>query len=149
EPRFEQASEIFRHYSLPWDEAEALRTWGAALLKYRGRRNRARGMEKLDGASEIYQRYGAGAPWLRLVHQDRQRLLPQAAAEAALCPDGLTAREAEVLRLLARGKSSREIGEELVLSVRTVERHVANIYLKTNTHGRAQATAYALAKHLL
>jgi DNA-binding CsgD family transcriptional regulator/tetratricopeptide (TPR) repeat protein len=61
-------------------------------------------------------------------------------------PDGLTKREVEVLQLLARGNSSREIGEALVLSVRTVERHVANIYLKTDTHGRAQATAYALAK---
>jgi tetratricopeptide (TPR) repeat protein/DNA-binding CsgD family transcriptional regulator len=67
-------------------------------------------------------------------------------AEKPVYPDGLTEREVEVLRLLARGKSSREIGEELVLSVRTVERHIANIYLKTDTHGRAQATAYALAK---
>jgi DNA-binding CsgD family transcriptional regulator len=64
-------------------------------------------------------------------------------------PDGLTGREVEVLQLLAQGKSSREIGEMLVLSVRTVERHIANIYLKTDTHGRAQATAYALAKGLL
>jgi DNA-binding CsgD family transcriptional regulator len=56
-------------------------------------------------------------------------------------PDGLTHREVEVLRLVADGRSSREIGEELVLSVRTVERHVANIYLKTGTHGRAQVTA--------
>jgi DNA-binding NarL/FixJ family response regulator len=55
----------------------------------------------------------------------------------------------EVLQLLARGMSSREIGRELVLSVRTVERHVANIYLKTNTHGRAQATTYALVNRLL
>jgi DNA-binding NarL/FixJ family response regulator len=49
----------------------------------------------------------------------------------------------EVLRLVAAGKSSREIGDELVLSVRTVERHIANIYLKTETHGRAQVTNYA------
>ena len=54
-----------------------------------------------------------------------------------------------VLRLIAAGKSSREVGEALVLSVRTVERHIANIYLKTDTHGRAQATAYALARGIL
>ena len=58
--------------------------------------------------------------------------------------DGLTEREVDVLRLVAAGKSSREIAEELVLSVRTVERHIANIYLKTDTHGRAQITTYAL-----
>ncbi len=57
----------------------------------------------------------------------------------------LSPREIEVLRLLASGLTSREIGESLTLSVRTVERHIANIYLKTETHGRAQATAYAIA----
>src|SRR5439155_8926452 len=62
--------------------------------------------------------------------------------------DGLTGREVEVLRLIAAGKSSREIGDSLVLSVRTVERHIANIYLKTDTHGRAQITAYALREGL-
>jgi len=67
------------------------------------------------------------------------------AADADL-PDGLTSRQAEVLRLLAGGKTSREIGEELYLSVRTVERHIADVYLKIGAHGRADATAYAL-KH--
>jgi DNA-binding CsgD family transcriptional regulator len=60
----------------------------------------------------------------------------------------LSTRELEVLRLVAFGKSSREIGEELVLSRRTVERHVANIYLKTQTHGRAQLATYALRNSL-
>ncbi len=61
---------------------------------------------------------------------------------------GLSTRELEVLRLVAAGKSSREIGEELVLSRRTVERHIANIYLKTETHGRAQLATYALRNGL-
>jgi DNA-binding CsgD family transcriptional regulator len=63
-------------------------------------------------------------------------------------PAGLSEREAEVLRLIAAGKSSRKIAETLVISVRTVERHIENIYHKTGTHGRAQATAYALANGL-
>jgi DNA-binding CsgD family transcriptional regulator/pimeloyl-ACP methyl ester carboxylesterase len=60
-------------------------------------------------------------------------------------PVHLSAREIEVLKLLASGLTSREIGTSLTLSARTVERHISNIYLKTGTHGRAQATAYAIA----
>lgn len=63
--------------------------------------------------------------------------------------NGLTPREVEVFRLLAAGKSNREIGAELVLSVRTVERHIENIYLKTGTHSRTRATLYAQEHHLL
>ncbi|HEY7467791.1 MAG TPA: helix-turn-helix transcriptional regulator, partial [Dehalococcoidia bacterium] len=74
---------------------------------------------------------------------------PERFTPRVVYPDGLTEREVEILQLLAQGKSSREISESLVLSVRTVERHIANIYLKTDTHGRAQVTAYALAKGLL
>ncbi len=59
-------------------------------------------------------------------------------------PSGLTRREVEVLRCIALGKSNREIATELVLSVRTVERHITNIYSKINARGRADATAYAV-----
>jgi DNA-binding NarL/FixJ family response regulator len=56
----------------------------------------------------------------------------------------LTRREAEVLRLLAAGKGNRQIAAELVVSARTVERHVANLYAKIGAHGRATAAAYAV-----
>jgi DNA-binding CsgD family transcriptional regulator len=59
---------------------------------------------------------------------------------------GLTLREIEVLRLVAAGKSNSEIAETLVVSIRTAERHLANIYAKLETGGsvaRAVATAYA------
>jgi DNA-binding CsgD family transcriptional regulator len=59
---------------------------------------------------------------------------------------GLTPREAEILALVAAGKSNGEIASALVISVRTAERHVANIYAKLGTGGpvaRATATAYA------
>jgi DNA-binding NarL/FixJ family response regulator len=62
---------------------------------------------------------------------------------------GLTAREVEVLRRLAGGKTNNEIAEELHVSVRTVERHVANIYAKVGARGRANATAYALTQNLI
>ena len=64
-------------------------------------------------------------------------------------PDRLTQREVEVLRLIAVGKSSRDVAEDLVLSIRTVERHITNIYGKINARGRADATAYALGHSLL
>ena len=64
-------------------------------------------------------------------------------------PGGLTAREVEVLRLIAGGQTNNEIAEDLVLSVRTVERHIGNIYGKISARGRADATAYALTRGLI
>ena len=64
-------------------------------------------------------------------------------------PNGLTAREVEVLRHLAGGRTNTQIARELFVSVRTVERHVANIYAKIGSRGRARATAYALTRGLL
>ena len=55
----------------------------------------------------------------------------------------LSAREREVLKLLATGSANSEIANSLVLSIRTVERHIANIYSKVGARGRADATAYA------
>jgi DNA-binding NarL/FixJ family response regulator len=63
-------------------------------------------------------------------------------------PDGLTAREAEVLRLLAAGRTNKEIASDLVLSVHTVERHLANAYRKISVRNRADATAYVLRSRL-
>jgi pimeloyl-ACP methyl ester carboxylesterase len=58
-------------------------------------------------------------------------------------PDGLTPREAEILALLAAGRSNQAIAAGLSLSARTVERHIGNIYLKIGAHNRAEATAFA------
>jgi DNA-binding CsgD family transcriptional regulator len=63
-------------------------------------------------------------------------------------PDGLTRREVEVLCLLAEGGTNKEIARRLVVSVATVERHVANIYAKIGAHGRAGAATHALRRGL-
>ena len=58
-------------------------------------------------------------------------------------PHGLTARELEVLRLIAAGQTNKSIAAQLVLSERTVERHVSNIFVKLDVSSRAAATAFA------
>lgn len=70
------------------------------------------------------------------------------AAPTLSTPGGLTPREVEVLRLLATGRTNSEIAAELVLSVNTVIRHIANIYGKLGLRSRSEATAYALRRGL-
>jgi DNA-binding NarL/FixJ family response regulator len=62
---------------------------------------------------------------------------------------GLTARELEVLRLVASGRTNRAIASDLVLSEKTVARHVANIFTKLGLSSRAAATAYAYEHDLV
>lgn len=64
-------------------------------------------------------------------------------------PDQLTPRESEVLGLLAQGYMNPEIAEQLVLSVRTIETHRANIQRKTGIHNRAELISYALEHGLV
>lgn len=74
-----------------------------------------------------------------------------AAARATIAPrerDLLSAREREVLRLLAAGRTYKEIAGELVLSVRTIERHLASVYGKIGARGKADAVAYAVREGL-
>jgi DNA-binding NarL/FixJ family response regulator len=72
---------------------------------------------------------------------------PRRAAKQAF--DGLTAREREVAALVAQGRSNREIGEAMVVSERTVEKHVENILAKLAFSSRAQIAAWAVEKALL
>jgi HD-GYP domain-containing protein (c-di-GMP phosphodiesterase class II) len=64
-------------------------------------------------------------------------------------PAGLTEREVEVLSLLARGRSAREIAEELFIAVRTVNHHVEHIYGKIGVSSRAGAALFAMENDLL
>lgn len=70
-------------------------------------------------------------------------------AAAACRPSGLTPREVEVLGLLAAGLSNREIAAALLVSVRTVGRHIENLYGKIGVRGRAGARQYPRAHGLL
>ena len=75
--------------------------------------------------------------------------LGESTAEGALRETddaGLSPREVEVLRLVADGLSNRAIGERLVISDKTVGRHVSNLFCKLGVHNRAQATRIAMER---
>lgn len=76
---------------------------------------------------------------------------PHPAPAPAPLPEAvpLTERELEILVLVARGLSNREMAEQLVLSPRTIERHLENLYRKTGARNRAEATAYAFTRGLV
>ncbi len=95
---------------------------------------------ELDAARATFEVLGA-APELA-------RLAPSATASPVARPGGLTAREVEVLALVAEGKTNHEIAEALVVSDHTVRRHLQNIFAKIGVTSRAAATAYAFTHGL-
>jgi predicted ATPase/DNA-binding CsgD family transcriptional regulator len=77
------------------------------------------------------------------VSDPSDRSPPTTARPVLTRPAGLSAREVEVLRLIAAGRTTREIADELVITVNTVESHVTRVYQKIGARGRAEATAFA------
>jgi ATP/maltotriose-dependent transcriptional regulator MalT len=96
---------------------------------------------ELDAARRIFEQLGA-APAL-----DQVRSLTGRAASSTAC--GLTPREIEVLRLVATGATNRDIAADLVISDRTVARHMSNMFAKLGVSSRAAATAFAYEHDLV
>jgi DNA-binding NarL/FixJ family response regulator len=136
----EAALALLRRSWSVWRRLEA--TYEAAVTRVlMGRANRAVGDEEaaqleFDAARTVLTGLGAVADLARL---ERLAAEPGAAAASA----GLTRRELEVLRLIAGGRSNRQIANELFLSERTVARHVSNILGKLGLANRSAATAFA------
>jgi len=97
-----------------------------------------------DTAARTFRRFGA-APALAEV----EALLQAFPAAKSSGTGGLTARELEVLRLIARGETNRAIARELGISDKTVARHVSNIFTKLDLSTRAAAAAYAFIHRLV
>jgi DNA-binding NarL/FixJ family response regulator len=92
---------------------------------------------ELDSARETFRKLGAAPDLARLDGTSSREV------------HGLSRRELEVLRLIASGKSNRQIAAELVISEHTVARHVQNIYAKLGLSSRAAATAFAFERDLV
>jgi DNA-binding NarL/FixJ family response regulator len=95
---------------------------------------------ELDAAGEVFRQLGAAPDLARL--GALSRLTPATAG-------GLTARQVEILRLVAAGMTNREIAEALIISDHTVRRHLQNIFAKLGVSSRAAATAFAYQHNLI
>jgi DNA-binding NarL/FixJ family response regulator len=131
-----RAFEAWRALAAPYEMAR-VRVGIAAACRALGDHDAAE--LELDAARSTFERLGA-TPDLRRLDSLHTQPAP---------PGHLTERELEVLRLVATGRSNREIASELVISVHTVARHVQNIYVKLHLSSRAAATAYAYEHDLL
>jgi DNA-binding CsgD family transcriptional regulator len=134
-----------RHARQAWDELdvpyEAARVRVLVGLACRELGDEDTAALELEAARGIFARLGA-APGLA-------RLDSLSAGAITVDAHGLTPRELEILRFVAAGKTNRAIAAELVLSERTVDRHVSNILTKLGVSSRAGATAYAYEHELV
>lgn len=143
----EDAIDLFKRSGAFFETAKA-RIELARVLMALGRTAAAR--SEIDAARATFQQLGA-----KYEAERATALLSQLEAQSRNVdndPIKLTPREVEVLRLIAQGKSNQEIASELVLSVRTVERHISTIYEKLGFSGkaaRAAAAAYGFQHHLI
>jgi DNA-binding CsgD family transcriptional regulator len=127
-----RAWSLWQELDAPYEAARA-RVVVAMACRALGDEDAAR-ME-LDAARQVFERLSAGPDLARV-----EALTGPARAKAG---GGLTAREVEVLRLVATGKTNRAIAAELFLSEKTVARHISNIFTKLGVSSRAAATAHA------
>jgi DNA-binding NarL/FixJ family response regulator len=96
---------------------------------------------ELDAARSTFDQLGA-VP-------DLARVDSMSGAGDTKAPGGLTAREVEVLRLVATGKTNRAIADELIVSEKTVASHLSHIFTKLDLTSRAAATAFAYENGLV
>jgi DNA-binding CsgD family transcriptional regulator len=132
---FEDAVQLLGQARLPFEAARA-RVGLAQTLRNLGREEPAQ--RELERAQEQFAALGARGEERRASALS----LPDSTGERPL----LSARESEVLRLLAEGLSNKQIAARLTLSEHTIHRHVANILVKLRLSSRTAAAAYA-AKH--
>jgi ATP/maltotriose-dependent transcriptional regulator MalT len=132
------AWQLWRELQAPYEAARGRVLVGLACRQLGDQE--AAAME-LDAARTVFAQLGA-AP-------DLARVEALARSDAASNAHGLTERELQVLRLLATGTTNHAIASELSVTVKTVDRHVSNIFTKLGVASRDAATAYAYQHRLL
>ena len=135
-----RASAIWRDIDVPYEIARVRMHIGLAC---RDLGDVDGGRLELEASRQIFAQLGA------ITDLERVEALLQVPVSASAASDGLTAREVEVLRLIASGKTNRRIAEDLHISEKTVARHVSNIFTKLDVSSRAAATAYAFQHKLV
>jgi ATP/maltotriose-dependent transcriptional regulator MalT len=139
-PPLRRAWSAWQELDAPYFAARVRATLGRACREL-GDMDAAR--TEFNAARAAFERLGA-QPDLQQVRQ-----WSGGATSSAAYPAGLTAREVEVLRMVAAGKSNRAIAGELLLSEKTVARHISNLFGKLGVSSRAAATAYAYEHELV
>jgi DNA-binding CsgD family transcriptional regulator len=122
------------------------------LFRLNGKGDKSRAVRMLVDAAAIFRELGMGpfSKRARDLATEMQEAVPEEpTVSPTRYPDRLSGREVQVLLLVARGRSNQHIAEELVLSPKTVARHMSNIFDKTGSQNRAAATAYAFDKGLV
>lgn len=132
-----RARRVWLELNLPYETAQTRTLLGSAA-RMAGDHETAR--RELQAARSTFERLGSKLEMRRV-----EALL----ADNVPLPGGLTKREVEVLRLVAAGKTNREVAEELVISHHTVKRHLNNIYAKLGVSTRAAAGSFAHTHDLL
>jgi len=133
-----EAWEIWRELEMPYEEAQTCLLM-AAVCERRGDQDGRR--LELDAARQLFTQLGA-EPCLARVADQFERATHRPAGS-------LSEREAQVLRLVAAGKTNRDIAEALFISEKTVARHVSNIFDKLGVSSRTGATAWAYQHNLI
>jgi DNA-binding CsgD family transcriptional regulator len=118
--------------------ARTLHRYGAFLVARADEAERQRGLELLRDADALARRLG-----MARIIIDIEALL-RSVDRAVKYPDELTAREVEVLRLLARGRTNKDISLALTISLKAVGTHVRNVLSKTQCAKRTDVEAYAI-----
>ncbi|HEX6331909.1 MAG TPA: LuxR C-terminal-related transcriptional regulator [Actinomycetota bacterium] len=126
-----RACALWQELRIPYEAARARRWCG---LAHRAAGDEEEAEIELRAALAVFERLGAVG--------DVEEVTALLRGPGAL-PGGLTDREVEVLRLVASGKTNRDIAVELVISEHTVARHLQNLYAKLGVSSRSAATAFA------
>lgn len=138
---FEDASAFCRNGGYRPELAWTCYDYSDTLVRRGAAGDRAKAKSLLDESLIISTELGMRPLMERVATlRERAETLP---VEPPAYPDGLTAREVEVLRLVAAGKTNQEIADALVITLRTAGNHVANILNKTGTANRTEAASYA------